>query len=750
MARFTFFNLGLISIFAQALLLRELQVSFYGNELFTGVILAFWLFSTGLGSYFGGRFLKRNRPSGLSDWTLGRAFFLEGLLVPFTLTLIRASEKFIFTFGELKNIFVAFGFSFLAIFPLCFILGVIFPLGLSRSTLSTSAAYLWETLGHGIAGILFSFFLVRLLDLRVALLISAVSFLSTFLIALRSSKHRTLKTGVFASIALAAIIMLILLPIFEKLNFITQKYRYPNLLGIKNSPYGQIATTKSGTQTEVYESGLLLGTTEGGIGFNERLIHLPFSAHPDPQRILLIGGGWNGALSEILKYKGVLGIDYVELDPTLISTVRRYLSSEHKKALEDQRVNLYFVDGRKFLNDSKTKYDVVIFNLPNPSTAMVNRFYTEECFLEVRRVLSENGVFATYLSTPTSYLSTEAQNLLASIYQTLKEVFPSISILPQEETLFIVKSAQKGLPSERPSGESFVQRFKQRSIKTHFLTTSEIEMRFSDPRGEEIRKLLGDNKTAKKNFDFHPAGYFYEGGFWQTMFSFKTAKVFASFSQINLLWAFVFLSVLALISSLFFRSKLQKKLPLLAVTFTGFGLMTFEMILILAFQTKFGYLYSKLALLMGLLLLGMGLGNMLVSQSTSHPELASGSNALARFRTKFGMTSRPRFLCSLKGVLFLIAGFFAFLPAVLVRFTVEPVYFLLTLLGGFLAGTVFPLAVNLRGGDERALGLYSADLFGSVLGAILPSLFLIPLWGIGTTSFLVAGTAVLISLLLLL
>jgi len=57
----SFSLLGISSIIAQTLLIRELMISFYGNELFVGVVLAFWLIWVAIGSLFCEKILEKNK-----------------------------------------------------------------------------------------------------------------------------------------------------------------------------------------------------------------------------------------------------------------------------------------------------------------------------------------------------------------------------------------------------------------------------------------------------------------------------------------------------------------------------------------------------------------------------------------------------------------------------------------------------------------------------------------------------------------
>ena len=94
---------------------------------------------------------------------------------------------------------------------------------------------------------------------------------------------------------------------------------------------------------------------------------------PDARKVLLVSGGISGTAREILKYH-VSRVDYVELDPLILELGRKYLPDN----LADRRIRVINTDGRLFIKQTGEKYDVAIMDVPAPSTAQLNRFYTVE------------------------------------------------------------------------------------------------------------------------------------------------------------------------------------------------------------------------------------------------------------------------------------------------------------------------------------------------------------------------------------
>jgi len=275
---FFFFALGLISLFAQVTILRELIVSFYGNELFIGIILGVWLLITSFGSLFAHKLPTKL----LNIKNIFLLLFLTFICFPLEIILIRIFWGLVFSPGELPSLLSSLAFIFLLLFPFCFLLGTIFTWGTKfwakkKIYQLISQAYLWETIGLVTAGFVFNFFFIT----------------STF-------------------------------PLPASLNNQTLKFRFPNLVESINSLYGNISVTKTDDQYNFYENGVFVSSTQEQEA-SEYFVHPILTQHENPKNILLIGNGLSGIIQEILKYKTVEAINYIELDPKLIEIQRQYL-----------------------------------------------------------------------------------------------------------------------------------------------------------------------------------------------------------------------------------------------------------------------------------------------------------------------------------------------------------------------------------------------------------------------------------------
>jgi len=680
---FSFFILGLISLIAQVLLLRELMVTFYGNELFLGLALGFWLLWTALGSFLGKKWLRQ------------KAFLINliflAFILPISLILIRLL-KALFPLGVMIDFPKAISLTLFSLAPLGLSLGFFFTTAFAffkakKLSQIASRAYLIETLGFAVGGLLLSFWLIQHSSLLLILVLSFI----TLLLALSFFEKKLWLILPF----------LILLLVFLKSPIIEQKtnaLQFPGLVKTQNSIYGRITVTQRAGQYQFFESGTLTGISEK-VEDIEYLIHPILLEHPNPQKILMIGGGLDGGLGEILKHQPEK-VDYVELDPVLVATVKEFLKPELAQVLENKKINLILEDPRRFLKRKEEKYDIVIINFPPPSTALINRLYTQEAMTEIKQILNPSGILAINLSIPTDYLSQETKNLTTSIYQTIKQEFKNILLLP-EYSLLILASNEEVLTSEP---QIPIQRLNNRQIKTDFISPAYLENRLTDSRIKMFNQAMKEG--GRINRDFFPIAYFYQTAFWQGYFSPRLANFFLQLPLTGL-------PFLALVFAVLFLFLLWRRsaLPAFILAMTGVTIMVWEIILIFAFQVKLGYIYHQISLLLALILAGMALGNYWASQYLN-------------FKKHFKIT------------LLLIILFALVLPLILERTNQQIIFFLLMAVAGILTGTIFPLIMQGYLKKQGQVGVfYAVDLVGSFLGAILASLFLIPVFGLQVTSY---------------
>ena len=681
--------LGISSIITQLILMREFVSVFYGNELVFGVILANWLLLTGIGAYLG-KFLDRikNKITLLIICQILIAF------LPFlNIFLIRTLSNVIFPMGSLVGITQIFFSSFILLLPYCLISGfllVLFCRVFSKKQDETSIGkvYFIDNIGDILGGFLFSFVLIFILNpFQMIFFIMFINLLAASLLAI-FVKKRLLK-----NILLFLLIFSLVFAIVD-FNKITTEIKYKNqdLLYQKNSLYGNLVITKTQDQLNFFENGIILFSTENTIA-NEETIHYTLVQHENPKNILLISGGVSGTANEILKYN-IKKIDYVELDPLIIELGKKYT-----KNLDNKKINIINKDARLFVKQTDEKYDIVIIDLPDPSTAQLNRFYTTEFFKELKKTLNNDAVISLSLSSAENYFSKEIIQLNSVIYSTLKSNFKNVIIIPGQRNYFIA--------SDNNLTYKIAERINKKEINTTYVNRYYLKGVLTKDRINYV--LSSIDKNIKPNKDFNPVSYYYHMLFWVSQFKFNY---------------YPFIAVILILIALYLFK--IKPIPF-AIFTTGFAGASLEVVLLIGFQILYGYVYHKIGVVITAFMLGLAIGSFYMNRKIKQME----KKHLIRieFSIAFFSVLLPFILISLNTIK----------NTTLVFISSQIIIPLLTLIIAIMVGMEFPLASKLhfKSISSTAASLYNSDLIGACIGALLVSALLIPLIGIINVCLLV-------------
>lgn len=172
------------------------------------------------------------------------------------------------------------------------------------------------------------------------------------------------------------------------------------LLHREQSPYQRIEifeTASFGTLMTL--DGLVMVTDRDNFIYHEMMSHTALFAHPDPRRVLIIGGGDCGTLREVLKHPGVEHVDMVELDERVTRVAERFFP-ELCAANADPRAHFHFQDGIQWVADAGPgAYDVVIIDSTDPVGPAAGLF-SADFYAHCMRALGERGVVIGQSESP--------------------------------------------------------------------------------------------------------------------------------------------------------------------------------------------------------------------------------------------------------------------------------------------------------------------------------------------------------------
>ena len=737
--------MGISSIVAQILLMREFLVSFLGNELTLGVILANWMVLEATGAFVLGKSVERTGKR-LEIYVLLQIIF--SLAFPFAVYLARIFKSFLLTTpGEGLGFAPVFYASFLILLPVAVSHGALFTYGsklysqyLQEDAPSIGRVYVLETVGSVIGGISITFLLIRFLNsFEIAFVIALLNTLiATSLVWERERPlfgfRNVLK---YLSILLTLSFAYLLLgPNAEKIHrsSIRSQWKELQVIHYENSVYGNVTVTKRGDQFTFFTDGVPSITTPvPDIASIEDFVHFPMLINQKPDSVLVLGGGAGGMIHEILKYP-VAHVDYVELDPLLLRLAQKFRTPLTEAELSDKRVTIHYADARFFMNRTSDQFDMIFIGLSSPQDLRTNRVFSSEFFFIAKQKMLPGGMTVLTLPGSLTYISPELKDLNGCIWDTLKSVYRYVRIIPGDTNLYF---ASDSVQLERVTADEMIKRLEERKIKTSLFTKSYIEYRLHERWLKWFLQSM-DGRKVHINSDFRPLGVFFSLSYWNALFSPYLAGVFKWFAGLSIAVGVVVVAFFTLlIGALFLKwPSTSGYSPPYAILTTGFSAMIFDLAIIFTFQTLYGYLYHQIGLLVAVFMVGVAFSSHMMNRR------------IDRIREK------PLMFLLLEGgiILFSLLLPFVFsipsyhLEKTAVYLILYGVFFMMSFLAGASIGLQFPLASKIYlslptsglSVARTAAVLYGADLLGGFLGGLFGGVLLLPILGLKDTCFMIA------------
>lgn len=157
--------------------------------------------------------------------------------------------------------------------------------------------------------------------------------------------------------------------------------------------------------------------------YHEALVHPAMLSHPHPETVFIAGGGEGATLRDVLYHKSVKKVVMVDIDQQVVDICRRSLPNIHQNSFDDPRAEIHFTDARKYLEETKNKFDVIIIDLVEPlEVGPACLLYTQEFYRIIKTRLKDGGIMSVQ-SGASGW--TNLDNFIA-IVNTLKSVFSTV------------------------------------------------------------------------------------------------------------------------------------------------------------------------------------------------------------------------------------------------------------------------------------------------------------------------------------
>ena len=737
---------GFQAIVAQTLLLREGIILLSGSELAWGIILSAWLLGVAVGAVLGRWSVRRIA----ADTALALVLVALSFAVPACLWLLRGARPWLGVApGEMVPPSGAAAAALLFITPVASLVGLAFPLACQVQGAAGAGAlagiYAVESLGALVGGAAFSFWAVEHLRPIQSAFVSGAATMATAALLLAAKRHHRIGAVVLAATAGVACSVAVHggKPLDRRL--VERRWRTiapgQHLRDERESRYQNLALGQRDEQFTLFLDG------QATAGFPDPYTFVPLAhfwmcQHPAPNRVLLLGGGAEGLLAEILKHP-VEHIDYIEPDPQQIEIVQPWLPEADQAALTDPRVTVHSLDARYFIKTQRDRFDLVIARLAEPTSALRARFYTEEFYGELRRAMREGAVLCTTAAATPATLTAEAAEYVATLRATMRRHFSHVTVSWGDPALIIAATSPNLTSFE---SAELMRRYSQRGVVSSFFDPAWFRgaTDWFDPA--KIRQRASELDAAGVSLvctDLRPIVYVQRLAIWERMTGGPSARTLDWLRSVRQSYVAValFLMILATLAS----SRLTTcgkqgwahGAVIVSMGTTGFATMALTIIWLFAFQNLYGFVYERIGWITALFMGGLVVGATWIRRRPVRDAMLAASLPL---------------VLPLLGA---VQG--STIAFRVVEWTVSAGVGVTGILCGAAFGLAgFVRATHLAERDKSkpldqtaaAAGVVGADHLGACLGALLTGVLLVPVYGTVTAALLVT-TLKLISALTL-
>lgn len=277
-----------------------------------------------------------------------------------------------------------------SIIPICAVLGYLTPGLVDRFSKGNPAAagkaYAINVLGCILGPLVASYLLLPVMSERSALLLLSLPFLAFYLYFWKS------------------------LPVFQRISSMSSG----GLLAVYSLCFykgfaGVFGPSSHVEERRDYAASVISAEDDGsklllvnGVGMTSLtpitkfMAHMPLAIHEGPpQSVLVICFGMGTSYRSALSW----GVEatVVELIPD-VPKAFGYYHSDADQILKNPKGHIVIDDGRRFLNRTQEKYDVIVIDPPPPvEAAGSSLLYTTEFYESVKRHLKPNGIMGTWL-----------------------------------------------------------------------------------------------------------------------------------------------------------------------------------------------------------------------------------------------------------------------------------------------------------------------------------------------------------------
>ncbi|KAK6217377.1 spermidine synthase [Colletotrichum tabaci] len=187
-----------------------------------------------------------------------------------------------------------------------------------------------------------------------------------------------------------------------------EKSQYQDVLIFESTDYGMVLVLDN----------VIQATERDEFSYQEMITHLAMNSHPNPKKVLVIGGGDGGVLREVVKHECVEEAILCDIDEAVIRLSKQFLPNM-AVGFDHPKSKTHVGDGFKFLEEYKNTFDVIITDSSDPE-GPAESLFQKPYFQLLHDALREGGVITTQ-GSENQWLH---MPLISKLKKDCKEIFP--------------------------------------------------------------------------------------------------------------------------------------------------------------------------------------------------------------------------------------------------------------------------------------------------------------------------------------
>lgn len=200
------------------------------------------------------------------------------------------------------------------------------------------------------------------------------------------------------------------------------RWRINSILHQETTPYQKLDVVETSElgKALILDGALQISERDEFI-YHEMIAHVPMLSHPQPNRVLIIGGGDGGTLREVARHPEMQSVDMVEIDERVVEASKRFFP-QVASAFSDERLNLFIADGIDFARGNHGPYDVIIVDSSDP-VGPAEPLFTIDFYRDLYNLLDDDGMMVVQSESPLFFA-----DYFKNVNNYLKNVFPLVQV----------------------------------------------------------------------------------------------------------------------------------------------------------------------------------------------------------------------------------------------------------------------------------------------------------------------------------